>query len=193
MTKKQQQYGLFIDTTQEYCVLALVSNKKVVAIIKQYAMGSIADILVNSIKKLLSKNKVKKEQINNLYLIIGPGSFTGSRMGYLVAMAWITTYKDVNLHVCDSLRFNVVKEYGIGLIDAKSQKSYLAVFDAKQPIKPCLINNNELEKIFKKYQHLTIYDVYPKNVKQQTERILKYMSKVKEPKSLTPLYIKEPI
>lgn len=196
--QQEKHYGLFIDTTQDYCTLGLIdlypTDPVVIDTSIQWAIGSVSNILVKSIKKLLNKNKVKQEKIKDLFLVIGPGSFTGSRMGFLVAKAWIATFNEVNLHIADALRFLVIEEFGIGVIDAKSNKKYIAIFNQKKTIAPQLVTNDQAQKMIDQSSNLKVFDTYPvDNLVCQIKHILKYMVKVNNVLELQPLYLKNPI
>ena len=78
---------LFIDTTQNYCNLALIDNKnKLIDSYQELTNNNMTDIVVEKIQALLKKNKVDKSKITAIFLLIGPGSFTGCRVGFIIAM-----------------------------------------------------------------------------------------------------------
>ncbi|MCQ3907877.1 MAG: hypothetical protein MJ219_04090 [Mycoplasmoidaceae bacterium] len=83
---------------------------------------------------------------------------------------------------------------GISVIDAKSNKLYLAVYkQEKEIVKPCLIDKKDLTKYKKKYPNLpliidqtnTMYDNFLKHSKS--------FKKVQDIKYLEPLYLKNPV
>jgi tRNA A37 threonylcarbamoyladenosine modification protein TsaB len=77
--------SLFIDTTQSYCNLAILKNKSIIKKIQIKTNNNLTDILVERIENLLLLCKIKHNDIDKILLVIGPGSFTGSRIGMLVA------------------------------------------------------------------------------------------------------------
>ena len=78
---------LFIDTTQNYCNLALIDNKnKLIDSYQELTNNNMTDIVVEKIQALLKKNKVDKSKITAIFLLTGPGSFTGCRVGFIIAM-----------------------------------------------------------------------------------------------------------
>jgi tRNA threonylcarbamoyl adenosine modification protein YeaZ len=78
-------FSLFIDTTQAYCNLAILNNDKIVKKFKTKTNNNLTDIVVEHIENLLQKTKVTHKQIEKILLVVGPGSFTGVRIGSLIA------------------------------------------------------------------------------------------------------------
>lgn len=78
---------LFIDTTQNFCNLALINNKnQILDTYQELTNNNMTDIVVEKINYMLNKNKITKSMIDSIYLLIGPGSFTGCRVGYIIAI-----------------------------------------------------------------------------------------------------------
>jgi tRNA threonylcarbamoyl adenosine modification protein YeaZ len=79
--------NLFIDTTQKTCNLCLFEKTKIYDKFSIETNNNLTDIVVELIEKLLKKNKIKRSDIKVIYLTVGPGSFTGVRVGTLIAKA----------------------------------------------------------------------------------------------------------
>ena len=166
---------LFIDTTQNYCNLALINHK---------------NQIVDKYQELTNNNMTDWviEKIN------GPGSFTGCRVGYIIAVTW-ANIKNIKLYIMNSLLFQTNKGTGISIIDAKSNKKFIAIYDKYQAIiEPEIILKNQAEDICKKHKKINIYSDY-KNI-DFFERLQQHLSKFKIIKNLDklePLYLKRPI
>jgi tRNA threonylcarbamoyl adenosine modification protein YeaZ len=78
---------LFIDTSQTKCNLALFDEGKIIESFSVPTLNNLTDMVVEEIDSLLSKNDIDKQSISRIYLTTGPGSFTGVRVGCLVAKA----------------------------------------------------------------------------------------------------------
>lgn len=75
---------LKINTSKQNKIeVTLEINGKKKTIKKNFSKGS--EILLPSIKKLLSENKLKIKQIDKIFVKRGPGSYTGIRVGLSVA------------------------------------------------------------------------------------------------------------
>jgi tRNA threonylcarbamoyladenosine biosynthesis protein TsaB len=77
---------LGIDTSTKFCNLGLIENEDVLI---EYTTNGLkkkhSSILVPAIKDLLKTIDLKMEEINGIAVSIGPGSFTGLRIGLCVA------------------------------------------------------------------------------------------------------------
>jgi tRNA threonylcarbamoyladenosine biosynthesis protein TsaB len=92
--------------------------------------------LFDSIIELLKKSGWKANQINNIHISIGPGSFTGIRISVTVAkmMALAAQCKIAAVNTSDAMALNVddrnIKKIAT-IIDAKRGQFFIAVFERK--------------------------------------------------------------
>jgi tRNA threonylcarbamoyladenosine biosynthesis protein TsaB len=77
---------LGIDTSTKFCNLGLIEDEDILV---EYTINGLkkkhSSILVPAIKNLLKTMDLKMEEINGIAISIGPGSFTGLRIGLCVA------------------------------------------------------------------------------------------------------------
>jgi tRNA threonylcarbamoyl adenosine modification protein YeaZ len=78
-------FSLFIDTTQNYCNLAILKNEQIIAKHSIKTHNNLTDIVVEHIDSLISTAKLKQKDINKVLVVVGPGSFTGVRVGTIIA------------------------------------------------------------------------------------------------------------
>ena len=126
---------LSVETSGKVCAVALTENKN---LIKE---NLIEDENTHSVKLMPLVDKLLKEtntDINDIDLFacdIGPGSFTGIRIGVSTIKAFldVTNKKAVGVTSLETLAENV-KEDGVvcSLIDAKNQNVYCGIFEKKQ-------------------------------------------------------------
>ena len=77
--------SLFLDTCNKNIVIGLLEDNKLIDKTVYINDNNLSEKLLPSIKELLDKNN-----LNRIYVSVGPGSFTGIRIGLTVAkvMAW---------------------------------------------------------------------------------------------------------
>lgn len=77
--------GLFIETSLEDFFVALIENNKIIDYILIEKLVKKTDLFFEEIDKLLQKNNTKLTYMSEIFTTIGPGSFTGSRLGFAFA------------------------------------------------------------------------------------------------------------
>ncbi len=186
-------YQLFIDTCNKYCYVAIYSTNKKIDEIKLITNKNVTDLITISIKKIMKINKIEFNKISAIYVNIGPGSFTGEKVGVVICKSWSIIFPKIKIYTIDSLYLQAISLPAISIIDAKSNKYYLAVYDLKKTIiKPCLVDKIMKNQLIKKYKNFNYYfenfdNIYDFFLQKKSEFKLTNVNK------LEPLYLKEPI
>lgn len=186
---------LFIDTTNNYCYLAVYRNNKILKEAKLPVNKNVTDIIVPNINTILIEAKVKIGEVTHMCVNIGPGSFTGDKVGVTVAKAWKLFNPKVQVLTINSLLLQTddAKPSCISVIDAKSNKLYLAIYkNGKEIVKPKLINASELNKYRNKYKLPVVQDKIDHMYKNFFMHA-KSCKKNQDIKYLEPLYLKNPV
>jgi tRNA A37 threonylcarbamoyladenosine modification protein TsaB len=79
--------NLFIDATQSYCHLAILNDQIIVKKMKVKTNNNLTEMIVEHIENLLQLVKINHQDVKKILLVVGPGSFTGVRIGVLIAKA----------------------------------------------------------------------------------------------------------
>lgn len=121
---------LAIDTAGPYLSVALAKNDKVIAQYKSKSQRSHSDELAPSVGKLLKKTKIKPKDIDLYALSIGPGSFTGLRIGvaFIKGMNLFFNKPVVAVPTLDAMASMVDVEIVCPIVDAKRQNVYTAIY-----------------------------------------------------------------
>lgn len=124
--------SLFVDTSYKSMYVALIKDKSVLEHIHLMAEANFSEILLPSIASILEKNKINVNDIEKIYATIGPGSFTGIRIGLTVCkvLAWTLGKGVIPI---SSLEFMAATQtdtdYKIPVIDARHDKVFGSVYD----------------------------------------------------------------
>jgi len=180
---------LVIDSATKYLYVAVFSDFECLG--KYYAAGT-NDHSVNlmpEIERLLNENSIKVNELDEIYIGVGPGSYTGLRIGVVVAkmFGW---NNNIPVFTVSSLALMASGYNGEGLvlaeIDARRGNSFLGLYDIcngyitlqkeeqlvnledfKQGIKGefSVVSNNEpnMEMIIKSKMFLPVEDIHTLN------------------------------
>lgn len=129
---------LAIDTSSKLCSVAILENEKPIAKIERNEGLTHSEILMPSIEQILRENNSKLSDIELLACDIGPGSFTGIRIGIATLKAFSDSLGIPALGV-DSLAcyaYDAIHDGKIcSIIDCKNENCYFALYE---------VNSNKL-------------------------------------------------
>ena len=124
---------LAIDTATKVCTVALCRDTKILA---EYSINmgmTHSEGLLPQLDQLLARTGVKKEEIELLAVSMGPGSFTGLRIGLATAEAMAYSWQ-CYLHGVDTLKalaYNIQLEGRVlaPVLDAQKGNFYQALYE----------------------------------------------------------------
>ena len=124
---------LAVDTSSEICSVAILENDRVIAENSLNDGKTHSENLMTIMENTLEENKIKLSDIDLIACSVGPGSFTGIRIGVSSIKA-IAEVLDVPVAAVTSLETLAknVESKGVtivSLIDAKNDQVYAGIFD----------------------------------------------------------------
>ncbi|MDP2929839.1 MAG: tRNA (adenosine(37)-N6)-threonylcarbamoyltransferase complex dimerization subunit type 1 TsaB [Candidatus Omnitrophota bacterium] len=155
---------LAIDTSTDYLSLAILKGGKVTAKVHKKADRRHSMLLVPTIEKILKKTKLDIGKIDCFAISIGPGSFTGLRIGVTVikGLAYALKKPISSVPTLDVIADNAKSFAGIlcPVLDARKNKVYACLYKSdgkiiKRISKYLLLPLEELLKILEKYDKVT--------------------------------------
>ncbi len=124
--------SLFIDTSSFVMTLAILEDGKVLASFKEEVLTDMAAKIIPTVKLLFEKVTFSIEDIDKIFVVNGPGSFTGVRVGVTAAktMAWALKKEIIPLSSLEFLATTKVeKKNRVVAIDARRGYVYGGVYD----------------------------------------------------------------
>jgi tRNA A37 threonylcarbamoyladenosine modification protein TsaB len=73
--------SMFIDTSNKYLIVMILMEEKIIFYKKINAFQKQNDLFFKLVNQALTKTSLSLSKIQKVYLIIGPGSFTGVKVG----------------------------------------------------------------------------------------------------------------
>ena len=158
-----------------------------------------SEYMILELDKLFTKYGITKDDISDVIVAKGPGSYTGVRIAITIAKT-IATALDAKLYAVSSLR--VLKDGvqpSICLINARSGRSYISVYEGlKTLLEDQIMKNEDVLKYIENHpeysvcgetKYLGIEGVISNNIEEMLS--LKESLDSINPLSLKPVYMKE--
>lgn len=191
---------LLLDSSSAYLNVGFLKDGKLFCYTSYESWQTQSEHMVPEIDKLMEENSLSREDIEGVVTAIGPGSYTGVRIALTIAKT-VALSLNVPVYPVSSLRIlKNGKIPSICLINARSGRSYFAVYEGEKTLIPDTIKRNEevLEYIKEhpnysvcgdaRYLGLEFNDT---NVCEQMVSLFPYLEKVDDSLGLKPVYMKD--
>lgn len=148
----------FLDTSSHNLVISIYKNGELLYELIEDANNKISSTLLTKIDEAFKAVKMLPQDIDEIYVVSGPGSFTGIRIGLTFAkvLAYSLNKKIVTLSGLELLASGSDKKYIVPLIDARRGYVYAGMYDKnlKNIIVDKYINLDDLLNEIKKSYRL---------------------------------------
>ena len=138
-------YQLLLDSSNVYLSVGLAKDGKVVDKIYYEAWQRQSEMMVTEVDNILKRNNLTKNDLDAVVVGIGPGSYTGVRIGVTIAKTIAYALK-IKIYAKSSLSLLKDKQNPtICVFNARSGRSYFAVYEGQKTIvKDCIKTNEEV-------------------------------------------------
>lgn len=140
--------SLLIDTSNTNLSVGIAKDHALIGQVQYEAWQRQSEFLIQEIDKLFTDLKLTKDNIDEIVVAKGPGSYTGVRIAMTVAKVMAFAIKKP-LYLVSSLEVYKAKEgRSICLMNARSKRSYVGVYSQDEVILSDTIMDNEQIKIY---------------------------------------------
>lgn len=190
---------ILLDSSNTNLSVGIARDNLLLEAISYEAWQRQSEYMILELNKLLDKYGVKREEIKEVIVAKGPGSYTGVRIAITIAKT-IAVSLDAKLYAVSSLR---VQKDGICpsicLINARSGRSYIGVYEGHKTILDDQIMKNEdvLNYISEHPSYSVTGDTKYLNIEGKEPNNIAEMLDLKDslesinPLSLKPVYMKD--
>lgn len=193
-------YTIILDSSNTELSVGLVKEGILLDSTSYEAWQQQSEFMVKELAVLLDKYKVKNEDIKDIIVSIGPGSYTGVRISLTIAKT-IATALNIDIYPVSSLRVKKCdNKPSICLINARSNRSYFGVYFENQIIvNDMILSNDEVRKYIKEHPGYVIcgdtkylgIEGYKADVLKQALSLYKSLEKCESTLGLKPVYLKD--
>ena len=148
--------SLFLDTSTKYLCIGIAKDHKVIYKFQQEAIKKQSELTIPFLSKALEEVNIRLNDIDEVNVTIGPGSFTGIRIGMCIAKV-LASMKNIPLKAISSLNAYASLGKKIVILDAKAKRVYLGIYNNNEKvIDECVVEIETLKEMLNDYQD---YDV----------------------------------
>jgi len=190
---------ILLDSSNTNLSVGIARDNLLLEYISYEAWQRQSEYMIPELDKLLSKYNVSRDEIKEVMVAKGPGSYTGVRIAITIAKT-IATALDAKLYAVSSLRVQkACKNPSICLINARSGRSYIGVYeDDKVLLDDQIMKNEDVLNYIKEHpnysvcgdvKYLGLEGVISNNIQEMLN--LQNVLETVNPLSLKPVYMKE--
>ena len=190
---------LAVDTSNSHLTVALIEGDKVTSEYLDDTNLRHSTILMTSIEKVLNSAGAKLSDIDFFACVVGPGSFTGIRIGIstIKAFSYANNKPVLPITSFEVLEYNRPYGKNIAVIDARHDNYYAMGYDNdKVVIEPSFLYKDEILKLKGEYEILSstkndIATVECSLLDGLVNAVKAKVNNVTDRESLLPLYVKK--
>lgn len=124
---------LLMDTSNQYLMVSLYEDGKCLETIQELGSKRQSENAIPYLEKLLKKYHKELLNIDEMIITKGPGSYTGERVAMTIAKT-LSVIAPIRIKAISSLAAYAGNEKCISVIDARSQKVFVGVYDQGKPL-----------------------------------------------------------
>ena len=190
---------ILLDSSNTNLSVGIAKDNILLDYISYEAWQRQSEYMIVELNKLLEKHNIKKEDITDVMVAKGPGSYTGVRIAITIAKT-IAVALNAKLYAVSSLRVEKNGDvHSICLINARSNRSYVGVYQGQEILlNDCIMKNDEVMKYIEDHPDYSVCgDSKYLNIEGIESNTMKEMLDLKDslesinPLSLKPVYMKD--
>lgn len=131
--------SLFLDTSSSTLLISILKDQKIIDTLKLETLREHSIYAVEKLKEIMDRNSLKPENIDKIFVVNGPGSFTGIRIGVTIAKT-IAYALQKNITPVSSLKMQI--------FNYDNYDNYVVIMKDKKNLSFVGIYNNEYNTLF---------------------------------------------
>jgi tRNA threonylcarbamoyladenosine biosynthesis protein TsaB len=153
-------HALGIDTSHLFLLIVLMNDEGVVDAIQLDCFKQQSEYIIGQMDELLKRNALTIEDISDIVVTRGPGSYTGVRIGMTVAKV-LGSITAKTVHTLSTLQLYAGLKDCLVLMDARAKRCYVGRYCAGQALQPEeIMTNEEIGKLLEECRCELIGDLH---------------------------------
>ena len=130
--------SLFIDTCTSNLLIALFRDKTLLKKVIKKNDSNLSTVFTSTVDNLLNNANININDVEKVYVAVGPGSFTGVRIGLTFAkvLAWSKNIPIVPISSLEVLATGYNNEFLVPILNARRGYVYAGIYD--RDLKPVM-------------------------------------------------------
>ena len=193
-------FSILLDSSNTSLTVGLAKDDILLESISYEAWQTQSEHMIPELVKLLDKYEVERNQISDVVVAIGPGSYTGVRIAITIAKT-IAAVLPVKVYAISSLRCQKDgKNPSICVINARSGRSYFGVYeDDKVLVEDMILTNDKVQEYINEHpdyvvcgnaSYLGVNGKQP-DIARELISLKKVVASVADPLAVKPVYMKD--
>ncbi len=194
------KYYLLLDSSNTSLTVGICSKEKLIDYTSYEAWQTQSEHMIPEINSLLEKHNIEKNDFAGVMVSVGPGSYTGVRIAITIAKVMGVA---LNIPVYPVSALQILKndkKPSICMINARSNRSYVGVYENDKCIlSDCIMTNDEVKQYINEHPDygvcgLTNYlgiNGYQSNIAQEMFSLIDKVSPIEDSRALKPVYLKD--
>ena len=193
-------FTILLDSSNTSLTVGLAKDDILLESISYEAWQTQSEHMIPELDKLLDKYEVARNQISDVVVAIGPGSYTGVRIAITIAKT-IAAVLPVKVYAISSLRCQKDgKNPSICVINARSGRSYFGVYeDDKVLVEDMILTNDKVQQYINEHPdfvvcgnatYLGVNGKQP-DIARELLSLKKVVAPVSDPLAVKPVYMKD--
>ena len=140
---------LAVDTSGNHLTILIFKGEEVFCSFKEDIGLKHSLTLMEEVEALLLKANLSLDGVDVFSAVVGPGSFTGIRIGVsaVKAFAYANNKKVLSVTSFDTLAYNSKESNVLAVIDARHDNYYIQKFIENKPQTPAFVSLDELKEL----------------------------------------------
>ena len=191
--------NIILDSSNRYLSVGL-SEKEVIDSISYEAWQQQSEFIIPELDKLLKKNNFTRDDIGCVIVSKGPGSYTGIRLSISIAKVICLACKAKMITLSSLEVLQDLNKISICLMDARSGRSYISVYNKHDVIlEDQIMNNIDVMNYINTHKEYTVcgdtkylkIDSYKADIIFNMNELAKLSESLSDPLSAKPIYLKD--